>query len=309
MAKTSMEIRVKAVVFYTEGKKSAKEICSLYGISDRTLRRWVRAYRKGGLKGLTPQKTGPKHPSRAISVGLEQRIIDLKQKYPHWGARRIKYQFDLPVHWKTVHNVFKRHGLLIRVKARPQPSKRFQRKHVDSMWQCDTFQFRISGTGKVYVTGFTDDCSRYRVRSKAYLKKGADEAVNALRWALRKGRKPREVYLDNAKQFISGLFKDEAAKHGIRLIFGRPYNPKGRGKIECYHKSLYRELVSLKRFSSLSHFRRELWKFDQRYNHWRKQQCLDWKTPASIYNDERYFNKRHEDELKSGHKIVQQKRT
>lgn len=309
MAKTSMEIRVKAVVLYTERKKSAKEICSLYGISGRTLRRWAGAYRGGGLKGLTPQKTGPKHPSHAIPESLEQRIIRLKQRYPHWGARRIKHQFDLPVHWKTVHNVLKRRGLLIRVKARPQPSRRFQRKHVDSMWQCDTFQFRISGVGRVYVTGFTDDRSRYRVRSKAYLKKGAGEAGNALGWALRKGRKPGQIYLDNAKQFISKLFKNEAAKHGIRLIFGKPHNPRGRGKIEYYHKALYRELISLKRFSGLSHFRRELWNFDQRYNHWRKQQCLGWKTPASIYNDERYFNEEHKNKLRSGHKIVQQKRT
>jgi len=39
------------------------------------------------------------------------------------------------------------------------------------MWQSDTFQFRIRGIGKVYVTGFTDDCSRYRVKSKVYLHK------------------------------------------------------------------------------------------------------------------------------------------
>jgi hypothetical protein len=55
------------------------------------------------------------------------------------------------------------------------------------MWQGDTFQFRIRGVGKVYITGFTDDCSRYRVRSKVYLHKDAASAVNALRWALRAG--------------------------------------------------------------------------------------------------------------------------
>ncbi|MEN6610323.1 MAG: hypothetical protein ABFC24_05730 [Methanoregulaceae archaeon] len=55
------------------------------------------------------------------------------------------------------------------------------------MWQGDTFQFRIRGVGKVYVTGFTDDCSRYRVKSKVYLHNDAASAVNALRWALRAG--------------------------------------------------------------------------------------------------------------------------
>lgn len=83
--------------------------------------------------------------------------------------------------------VIKSNGMLVRIKTKPQPSKRFQRRNVDSMWQDDTFQFRISSTGKVYVTGFTDDCSRYRIISKAYLHKGAAEAVNVLCHALREG--------------------------------------------------------------------------------------------------------------------------
>lgn len=245
----------------------------------------------GGFSALQPKRTGPRKAEHAIPKQLEQRIIRLKAQYPSWGARRIKHQFNLPVSWRTVHRVLKKHGLLIRIKAKPQPSKRFQRRHVDSLWQGDTFQFRIRDVGKVYVTGFTDDCSRYRVRSKAYLRKGKEEAVNALHWALYRGRKPRAIYLDNGKQFISRLFKEEAAKQGIKLIYGKPHNPRGRGKIENYHRALYRELISLKDFKSLSHFRKELWKFDRQYNNWRKQDALGWQTPAVIYNDERYFNR------------------
>ncbi|MGQ9515539.1 MAG: integrase core domain-containing protein, partial [Thermoproteota archaeon] len=61
---------------------------------------------------------------------------------------------------------------------------------------------------------------------------------------------------------------------------------------EGYHKALWKELIMQVRFSSLAHFRRELRKFDRRYNYWRKHQSLGWKTPAEIYNDERYLNKR-----------------
>ena len=155
--KATMDIRTKAVLFYTEDVKSAKEICSMYEISTRTLRRWTRAYESKGLEGIKPQKTGPKHAQHALLESIEQRILKLKQKHPSWGARRIKFQYDLPCHWKTVHNVIKRHKMLVRIKPKPQPCKRFQRKHVDSMWQGDSFQFRIHDVGKVYVTGFTDD--------------------------------------------------------------------------------------------------------------------------------------------------------
>lgn len=286
-----MDIRTKAVLLSLESIKPDTEISSIYNISTRTLRRWKRSYKQGGIEGLKPKSNAPHEQPKAIKKDLEQRILKLKQKHPSWGARRIKHQYDLSCHWKTVHNVVKKHGLLIRIKPKPQPCKRFQRKHVDSMWQGDTFQFRIHDVGKVYVTGFTDDCSRYRVLSKAYLHKGKKESVNVLRHALKKGRLPREIYLDNGKQFIAKVFKAEAAVYGIKLIYGRPYHPRGRGKIECYHKVLYRELITTTTFSSLSHFRKELRKFDKKYNEWRKQEIHEWKTPASIYNDRRYFNK------------------
>jgi putative transposase len=291
MVKAMMDIRVKSVFLYQEGIKTAKEICSLYNISERTLRRWCNAYQKNGVEGLKPKSTRPKRSTRATPQSLKERILKLKQKYPSWGARRIKYQFDVPVSWRTVHRIIKKNGLLIRIRAKPQPCRRFQRKHVDSMWQGDTFQFRIKRVGKVYLTGFTDDCSRFRVRSKADLRKGKEEAVNVLRWALKAKRKPHQIYLDNGRQFTSKLFKNEAAEHGIKLIFGKPYNPRGRGKIERYHRTLYQEVICRKHFRSLSHFRRELWKFDRRYNYRRKQEVLDWQTPASIYNNEKYFNK------------------
>lgn len=290
MVKVKMDIRIKAVVLSEEGIKTDKEISSLYGISDRTLRRWKKAYRIGGFDGLTPKSTAPKLSRNKTCARIEQRILHLKQKYPSWGARRIKHQFDLPVSWKTVHRTLKRRGLLIRIKAKPQPCKRFQRHHVDSMWQGDTFQFRIASVGKVYVTGFTDDCSRYRIRSKVYLHKNKEGSINCLRWALKKGRVPKQIYLDNGKQFIAKDFRIEAEKHGIKLIYGKPGNAKGRGKIEAYHKALYRELITLKQFKTLSHFKKELWNFDQQYNNWRKQEPLGWQTPASIYHNRKYFN-------------------
>jgi putative transposase len=270
MARASLEERIRAVLLCMEGVKDAREITTVLKISVRTLRRWVAVYRAGGVDALALKKPGPEIGANSISKRIEKKVLRLKQKHPSWGARRIKHQYDIPCDWRTIHRIIKRHGMLVRIKPKPQPSKRFQRYHVDSMWQGDTFEFRISGVGKVYVTGFTDDRSRYRVWSGAYLHKSSKESIEALRGALQNGRAPREVYLDNGKQFIAKKFKAELAKYRIRPIFGKPYHPKGRGKIESYHKFLWRELISHTRFSSLAHFKHELTKFDRRYNYWRK---------------------------------------
>jgi transposase len=114
-----MEIRTKAVVFYDEGIRSAKEIGEPYNISERTVRRWAKNHRDDPENGLKPKKTGPKRSRQTIPASLEQRIIRLKGKYPAWGARRIKHQFNLPCSWRTVHRILKKHGLLIRIKPKP----------------------------------------------------------------------------------------------------------------------------------------------------------------------------------------------
>jgi putative transposase len=100
------------------------------------------------------------------------------------------------------------------------------------------------------------------------------------------------MYLDNGNQFVAKEFKAELAKHRIKPIHGRPYHPRGRGQDRELPQDPVGGLVSQTRFSSLDHFKSELKKFDRRYNHWRKSQALGWKTPASIYNDRRYFNKK-----------------
>ena len=148
--KVAMDIRLKAVVLYSEGFKTAGELSRLYNVSERTLRRWATMYAVGGVRGLEPKSTKPKNPANQTTRALMHRVLALKKKYPAWGARRLKFQFNLPMHWTTVHDILKANGLLIKIKAKPQPCKHFQRKHVDSMWQGDTFQFRFHIVRKGY---------------------------------------------------------------------------------------------------------------------------------------------------------------
>ena len=119
MVKAAMEIRLKSVILYSEGFKTGREISRLYGISERTLRRWASTYKEGGVDALKPLSTAPKRFKNATSAYLQNRIISLKRRYPAWGARRLKHQFNLPISWRTVHKILKNNGLLFRIKAKP----------------------------------------------------------------------------------------------------------------------------------------------------------------------------------------------
>jgi transposase InsO family protein len=75
---------------------------------------------------------------------------------------------------------------------------------------------------------------------------------------------PKQIYLDNGKQFTARVQGRACqASHQANL---RQAIPRGRGKIERYHSILWQEMMSQTRFRSLSHFRREMRKFERRYN-------------------------------------------
>jgi transposase InsO family protein len=181
---------------------------------------------------------------------------------------------------------------MVRVVQKPLPFKRFQRHHVDSLWQADVYEFRIAGVkGKVYVHTVLDDRSRYLVMARGYRRERTRETTNNLWWALKNGRKPKAVYVDNGSCFISKEFRQFCLEHGMQVIYGKPYNPGGRGKLERFHGILTQELVGRIRFHSLSHFRRKLYRWRRGYNGSRLHGGIGWKTPLEVYNDRKLMNR------------------
>jgi transposase InsO family protein len=156
---------------------------------------------------------------------------------------------------------------MVRDVRKPLPYKRFQRRHVDSLWQADVYKFRIAGVRwHTYVHTILDNRSRYLVMARAYRRERAREATNNLWWALKSGRKPKALYVDNGSCIIPREFRRYCEEQGISMIYGRPYHPRGRGTLERFHMVLTQELVGWVYFRSLSHFRRELYGWRRAYN-------------------------------------------
>jgi putative transposase len=172
---------------------------------------------------------------------------------------------------------------MVRVVQKPKPFKRFQRRQVDSLWQVDVYKFRIAGVrGHVYVHTVLDDRSRFLVMARAYHRERAREATNILWCAFKSGRQPKAIYVDNGSCFISSEFRRFCEERRIQLIYGRPYNPRGRGKLERFHGTLTQELVGRVHFRSLGHFRRQLYRWRRQYNRVRIHGGIGWRTPAEV---------------------------
>jgi putative transposase len=296
LVKQDVRLRLHAVKQHLEKGVRTAEICQLFGISERTLRYWCRNYREEGVEGLRDDSRRPHHSPNRVHGNLVNRILQLRRKHPAWGALRIHAilrRRGVQVSWVTVHRVLKRHGFMVRSVKKPTPFKRFQRRHVDSLWQVDVYKFRIAGVrGHVYVHTVLDDRSRYLVMARAYLRERTREATNNLWWAFKGGRQPKALYVDNGSCFVSKEFREYCGARGISVIYGRPYNPRGRGKLERFHGILTQELVGRVHFRSLGHFRRELYAWREKYNRARLHGGIGWATPHEAYNDPKLMSKK-----------------
>ena len=291
LVREDVRLRLRAVKQHVERGVRSAEICRIFGISERTLRRWCRSYREEGVGGLRDDSRRPHRSPNRTHGNLVNRILSLRRQHPAWGALRIHAilrRRGVAISSSTVHRILKRHGFMVRIVRKPVPFKRFQRRHVDSLWQADVYKFRIAGVrGHVYLHTILDDRSRYLVMARAYRRERAREATNNLWWALKNGRKPKALYVDNGSCFVSKEFREYCAARKIGVIYGRPYNPRGRGKLERFHGILTQELVGRVRFRSLSHFRQEVRAWRAKYNGTRLHGGIGWKVPAELYNDRR----------------------
>ena len=65
-----------------------REICEKYGISDRTLRRYLSEYRKNGFSGLKPKQSG-RPGLRIIPEDILKEAIQLRREVPRRSVSTI----------------------------------------------------------------------------------------------------------------------------------------------------------------------------------------------------------------------------
>ena len=71
MPKNIVEERLRWVKMTEQPNLKLVDVLKLFPYSERTLKRWLKAYRQYGLKGLSPKSTRPK--SQSMRHPLESR--------------------------------------------------------------------------------------------------------------------------------------------------------------------------------------------------------------------------------------------
>jgi transposase-like protein len=94
------------------GEEGISATARYYRTTRKTVRKWVRRYRQGGLKALEDRKRAPKRIPHKMPKELEKRIVELRKRYPGWGPKRLKTYFNLACSEGAIHRVLKQNGLI-----------------------------------------------------------------------------------------------------------------------------------------------------------------------------------------------------
>ncbi len=157
------EQKVRFVVAATRQEKSLTALCQEFGISRPTGCLWRKRYQEAGLAGIAERSRRPQQSPTRTPAEWEQRVAEVRQRYPDWGARKLQVllaRAGVELTRSTIHRILLRRDL-VHDRARHSPAtRRFERSAPNELWQMD-FKSPKGWNAAVGPLSVLDDHSRY----------------------------------------------------------------------------------------------------------------------------------------------------
>jgi len=293
--------RVRFVVSAKRRDKTIRELCAEFKISRPTGYEWLRRYTTGGIAGVVEKSRRPLHSPAQTAQEIEERVVQLRDERPDWGARKLQVllwreKIHLPV--ITVHRILLRRGLV-----RPQDQfraavERFERRAPNQLWQMD-FKSPVGWDAPVGPLSVLDDHSRYAIALQGTWSTKAEPVKQRLIEAFESCGVPDEMLMDHGTPWwnmkaVAGWtwLTVWIMRQGIQLHFSGYRHPQTQGKVERFHGALG---AAMKRRGIPATNDRQVWldEFRHEYNHVRPHEALAMKTPAAVWkkSERRYVAK------------------
>jgi transposase InsO family protein len=285
------EQRIRFVVHASRREKSLQELCKEFKISRPTGYTWLRRFEAGGIAGVVEKSRRPHHTPTRTAREVEQRVRELRQQRPDWGARKLHALlqgegWELPA--ITIHRILLRHNL-VRLQDRHRAAvQRFSRGAPNQLWQMD-FKGPVGWQAPVGPLSIVDDHSRYAITLHGTWSSKAAPVKERLEEAFERCGVPEEMLMDhgtpwwNMKSAMGWTWLTVwMMKQGIQLHFSGYRHPQTQGKVERFHGSL--EAATQRRGWPWGEDRqRWLDEFRCEYNQVRPHEALGMKTPATVW--------------------------
>jgi transposase InsO family protein len=292
-----MSSRLEFVTLATAQGANIRALCRAFGISPQTAYKLLARFKEHGAHGLQELSRKPHSSPRRSSKELEACVLELHDKYPCWGARKLAALLPEEVtkpHPNTISAILRRHGRQIVPSSDVQSpaTKRFEHAAPNQLWQMDFkghFALTDAAAGRCYPLTVLDDHSRFSICLKACSAETGEQVKQALIESFKTYGLPERITCDNGNPWgtpkQNGITKTEAwlIRVGVQVSHSRPMHPQTQGKDERFHRTLKRELLDRHGFSSLQTCQQALDRWRDQYNLIRPHQALDQKPPVTRY--------------------------
>jgi transposase InsO family protein len=274
-------------------------VAEKHGLSRQTVHSWLSRYAEGGLEALADRSHRPRSCPHQMDPVVEVRLVELRFLHPGWGADRLAYRlaregFDPVPSRAAIGRALVRLGL-VRPGRRRSPRReyrRWERGRPMELWQLDVMGGVLleDGTEVKAVTAL-DDHSRYSLAVGLVERATSRPVCGVFAAILAEFGAPEAVLTDNGKVFtgryasrpMEVLFDRICRENGIRHLLTAPRSPTTTGKIERFHGTLRRELLTGRTFATVAAAQEAVDRWREEYNSDRPHQSLGRCTPAERF--------------------------
>jgi len=294
-ARTTVKTRALLVDEVVRQGKTRAEAARTFGVSPRTVGKWVERYVREGPEGLRDRSSSPHVIPHRTGDQRTRRIAKLRSQ--GLGAWQIAQRLRMAI--STVTSVLRRLGLGRGWNRKRPEIVRYEWPNPGDMLHVDIKKLakfrevghRITGDrgrGRNYRVGWefvyvcVDDASRL-----AYVETLENEQATtavaflerALGWFRRRGIRARRVMTDNGSAFVSKRWAGLCRARRLRHLRTRPYTPRTNGKAERFIQTLQREWAYGKAYKTSWGRRRALPSWLRYYNDHRPHRALGMRSP------------------------------
>jgi transposase InsO family protein len=293
------EQRYQAVLSVIEDGLQVTEAAAKAGVTRQALHSWLSRYADGGLEALADRSHRPRSCPHQMDPAVEVRLVELRGLHPGWGPDRLLYRLEregidpLPSR-AAIGRALVRLGL---VRPGPRRSRRrayrrWERGRPMELWQLDVMgSVLLDDGGELKAVTAIDDHSRFCLAVGLVERATSRPVCGVFARILTEFGAPEAVLTDNGKVFtgryasrpMEVLFDRICRENGIRHLLTAPRSPTTTGKIERFHGTLRRELLTGRTFPSLAVAQQVIDGWIVEYNTDRPHQALGGCTPAERF--------------------------
>ena len=296
-ARTTPQSRAEIVRRVVMQQQPARQVAAAFGISERTVRKWVGRARAAAPPALVDRSSRPHGSPEQTPVELRELIERLRRQ--RWTGAEIAHALALSP--ATVARYLRRLGLArLRSLAPPTSVMRYEYRRAGGLVHVDIKKLgrigrvghritgdrrrRVRGIGWEFVHVAVDDATRL-----AYVEVLPDEqGVTCVRflwrvlaWFRRHGIQVRRLMTDNGSGYLAHVFAAACQGAHLRHIRTRPYTPRTNGKAERFIQTLLREWAYRRPYATSAARHAALAGWLHHYNWHRNHGSLQGRPPVS----------------------------